>query len=330
MASRIAASALRSGVGVGGLLQQQHLKSTRKAFCKTRSYTCAITRGIPDSFAKALSSHSDSHTTISVPKAREEHAEYVSFMRSVVPTIHLSSSEEYPDCPFVEDAAVVIGNRAVICQIGAKSREGEVGPIREALTQLGLDIIDMADECAGAFVDGGDVLYPVTSPSLDGHVGRPPTVSKGRHLLVGLSGRTNMDGVRVLEKAFGGHQGGVDVVPVAIPDIKESGALHLKSIVTHIDEKTLLVPRGHVGDEVLVAMKAEERGYDAIRLPDIAACNVVAINGIVMASPTECQESTSILEKEMMQREYEIKYIPNVEYAKCDGAMTCRSILLDI
>ena len=301
----------------GALLQQQ-LK---------RSYTCAITRGIPDSFVQALSSQSDSRITISVPKAREEHAEYVSFMRSVVPTVHLPASEQHPDCPFVEDATVVIGNRAVMCQIGADSRKGEVGPIREALSQLGLEIVEMANECESATVDGGDVLYPVTSFGGDFANRRPPT---GRFLFVGLSGRTNMDGVKVLDEAFRGYQGGIEVIAVPIPDITESGALHLKSIVTHVDENTLLVPNGQLGDEVLAAMKAEERGFDAIRLPDIAACNVVAINGVVMASPTECKESTAIFEKEINQRGYKIKYIPNIEYAKCDGAMTCRSILLDI
>eukprot|EP00562_Extubocellulus_spinifer_P035752 CAMPEP_0178703778 /NCGR_PEP_ID=MMETSP0699-20121125/13763_1 /TAXON_ID=265572 /ORGANISM="Extubocellulus spinifer, Strain CCMP396" /LENGTH=315 /DNA_ID=CAMNT_0020350951 /DNA_START=57 /DNA_END=1004 /DNA_ORIENTATION=+ len=305
---------------VRGASLQQQLK---------RSYTCAITRGIPDSFVQALSSKSDPQITISVPKAREEHAEYVSFMRSAVPTVHLPASEQHPDCPFVEDAAVVIGNRAVICRIGADSRKGEVGPIREALSQLGLEIVEMANECESATVDGGDVLHPVTSFGGD-FANRQPSTSVGRYLFVGLSGRTNMDGVKVLDEAFRGYKGGIEVIAVPIPDITESGALHLKSIVTHVDENTLLVPSGRLGDEVLAAMKAEERGFDAIRLPDIAACNVVAINGVVMASPTECKESTAIFETGMNQRGYKIKYIPNIEYAKCDGAMTCRSILLDI
>lgn len=299
-----------------------------------RSYTCAITRAIPDSFADALSSQDDSHNNISVSKAREEHQDYVQFMRSVLPTIHLPASNDFPDAPFVEDTAVVIGNRAVICNIGAESRKGEVGPIREVLERLGLDIVDMA-ESVNATVDGGDVLYPISSPAnarvqmVNGK--RPATVSKGRHLFVGLSSRTNMDGVRVLENAFGGAtEGGLEVVPVPIPDISETGALHLKSIVTHVDGKTLLAPTGALGDAVLETMKAEERGYDTIRLPDIAACNVVVVNDIVMASPSECQDTSLIFESAMEERGLAIKYIPNVEYAKCDGAMTCRSILLDI
>uniref|UniRef100_A0A6U0KJH8 Uncharacterized protein n=1 Tax=Minutocellus polymorphus TaxID=265543 RepID=A0A6U0KJH8_9STRA len=311
--------------------------STQVPRLSTRSYTCAITRGIPDTFADALSSQDDSHINISVSKAREEHEQYVKFMRSVLPTVHLPASNDYADSPFVEDTAVVIGNRAVICNIGAKSRKGEVGPIRETMERLGLDIIDMAEESANATVDGGDVLYPISSPAkvetqmVDGK--RPATVSKGRHVFVGLSARTNMDGVRVLENAFGGSTGtagGLEVVPVPIPGISETGALHLKSIVTHVDGNTLLAPTGSLGDEVLGIMKAEERGYEAIRLPDIAACNVVVVNGIVMATPTECQESKQIFESAMEQRGLSIKYLTNVEYAKCDGAMTCRSILLDM
>lgn len=300
-----------------------------------RSYTAAITRGIPDSFADALSSQDDSQNIISVPKAREEHEEYVKFMRSVLPTVHLPASNDYPDAPFVEDTAVVIGNRAVICNIGAESRKGEVGPVREVLERLGLDVVDMATECANATVDGGDVLYPISSPANVGmqmvNGKRPATVSKGRHLFVGLSGRTNKDGVRVLENAFGGAtEYGLEVVPVPIPDISETGALHLKSIVTHVNVKTVLAPTGDLGDAVLETMRTKERGYEAIRLPDIAACNVVAVNGIVMASPSACQETKQIFESAMEERGLAIKYLTNVEYAKCDGAMTCRSILLDI
>ena len=315
------------------------LRSCRPRLSTSRSYTAAITRGIPDSFADALSSQDDSHNKISVPKAREEHEEYVKFMRSVLPTVHLPASNEYPDAPFVEDTAVVIGSRAVICNIGAESRKGEVGPVREVLERLCLDVVDMATECANATVDGGDVLYPISSPANVGmqmtNGKRPATVSKGKHLFVGLSGRTNMDGVRVLENAFGnateyGLEVVLEVVPVPIPDISETGALHLKSIVTHVDEKTLLAPTGSLGDAVLETMKAKERGYATIRLPDIAACNVVVVNGIVMASPSQCHETKHTFESAMEERGLAIKYLTNVEYAKCDGAMTCRSILLDI
>lgn len=66
-----------------------------------------------------------------------------------------------------------------------------------------------------------------------------------------------MDGVRVLENAFGNAtEYGLEVVPVPIPDISETGALHLKSIVTHVDEKTLLVPTGDLGDAVLECKKS--------------------------------------------------------------------------
>lgn len=140
-----------------------------------------------------------------------------------------------------------------------------------------------------------------------------------------------MDGVRVLENAFGNAtEYGLEVVPVPIPDISETGALHLKSIITHVNETTLLAPTGDLGDAVLETMSAKERGYEAIRLPDISACNVVVVNGIVMASPSQCQETKQIFESAMEERGLAIKYLTNVEYAKCDGAMTCRSILLDI
>lgn len=283
----------------------------------SRGFTFAVTRGIPNSFDKALSSSIDpEHSSICVEKAREEHERYVSFLRTLVPTAHLEALEQHPDCPFVEDVAVAIGGKAVVCTMGAVSRLGEESGVVDVLRQLGVKVTQMRRVAADARLDGGDVLHPRSSWG-----------ANGKHVFVGISGRTNAEGASVLEDVFGAE---VEVVRVPIPLPKDGGALHLKSIVTHVDEETLLAPVGPLGDEVLRLMQADRRGYRAIRLPEAACCNVVVINGTVMATPTQCPETKDIFEREMESIGLDIKYIPNVEYAKCDGAMTCRSILLDI
>ena len=66
-----------------------------------------------------------------------------------------------------------------------------------------------------------------------------------------------------------------------------------------------------------------------MRLPDIAACNVVSANGHVLASPDICNESKEILKREVEQkRGMSLVYVDASEFAKYDGALTCKSILI--
>jgi dimethylargininase len=139
---------------------------------------------------------------------------------------------------------------------------------------------------------------------------------------VGISERTDEAAVSVLAKAFDNQ------VVTAIPF--EGNALHLKSIVTHMNDTTLLAPTGSLGDEVLSAMKATELGYETIRLPSMLACNVVAVNGAILAQDTGCPESKTLLRKAAEERGLQIEFLQFSEFAKCDGALTCCSVLLQI
>jgi dimethylargininase len=265
-------------------------------------HTFAISREIPKSFEEALSNQISD--PISMDKCLQQHAIYLEKLRSHIPTLCLPGLESNPDCVFVEDCAVIIGNRAVINNMGHLSRRGEADSIKEILIQLGMDVTDMRDVSNQAICDGGDVLYT------------------GRHLFVGMSSRTNSASARVLREAF-------DIEVVIVPSIGEK-VLHLKSAVTHIDERTLLAPTGASGDAVLKAMKAHERGYDVVRLPNILACNVVAVNGWIMAQDTKCQESRQKIEKAVQERNLQLEWVDTSELAKKDAALTCCSLLISL
>lgn len=90
-------------------------------------YTHAIVRGIPVSLAKeALRS---SQTEVDLAKAVKEQEAYVEVLRTRLglEVVELPADESLPDCVFVEDAAVVCGDTALITRPGAESRRGEVG-----------------------------------------------------------------------------------------------------------------------------------------------------------------------------------------------------------
>eukprot|EP00978_Attheya_sp_CCMP212_P030908 scaffold115145_cov55-Attheya_sp.AAC.1 len=289
-----------------------------------RNYNTAIVREVPTSLSRALSHYhlaeADSDG-ISYDVARSQHNLSVEQLQArLFRVINLPASEKHPDCVFVEDSAVIIGNQAVVMRIGAPSRQGEVNDIKSVLEhELGVHVTDMREVDPEATCDGGDVLFP-TCPTGD--------PSKGRHLFVGLSTRTNLAGFQILKDTFGSVFHNIEVI--AVPGIHELGSLHLKSIMTHVNEDTLLVPQGAVGDNVLDAIRAKERGYTAIRLKDAAACNVVVVNNVVLAQPILCIETKQLLETEMKQRGLDVVYVDTSEFAKCDGSLTCLSLLLNI
>ncbi|MGK3742746.1 MAG: dimethylargininase [Bacillariaceae sp.] len=289
-----------------------------------RMYSLAIAREVPKSLSNAVTISNSSNKNINYDRAKSEHDNYLKVIRKYIPVLCLPPLDDLPDSMFVEDTVVAIGNKAVITNPGHISRRNEVDTIRQILqNQLGMNVTDMRDEnqnnkeyttgIATAYCDGGDVLYT------------------GRHLFVGVSGeRTNYEAISIL-------QNGLDIEIIPIPFKQRVGALHLKSIITHIDEHTLLVPDNDIGDYVIQTMMNESHSkYDIIRLPNhaILSCNVVSINGEVLiaqlSNHEEDYQTRNILQEVANERNLKLEFVSLNEAAKCDGALTCCSVLLDL
>ncbi|HCB50708.1 MAG TPA: N(G),N(G)-dimethylarginine dimethylaminohydrolase, partial [Chloroflexi bacterium] len=106
-----------------------------------------------------------------------QHANYINELRSIgLEVTILDALLGYPDAYFVEDAAVVTPNVAVITNPGAPSRQGE----ERALESLLASYREVARIQAPGTVEGGDVLMV------------------GNHFFVGISERTNKEGARQL------------------------------------------------------------------------------------------------------------------------------------
>jgi dimethylargininase len=297
----------------------QSLSTTAAVKRSSSTYNFAITRDVPSSFPNALSHYYNAHdtateepTAISLEQARQQHEQYVKTLRTCVPTLCLPPLEEHADSVFVEDTVVAIGDTAVITKPGHPSREGEVDTIKDILQRLGMNVLDMRSDFAdmvsgmGVLCDGGDVLYT------------------GRHLFVGLSKRTNQQAVDMLQQVFQGV-----TTTIAVP-MDGDEALHLKSVVTHMDAHTLVAPVGAWVDDWLKDMSASELGYDVIRVPQVEACNIVTVNGSVLAQDVNCKSSRGILEAAAIQRNLQLKFVNTSEFAKVDGALTCCSVLLSL
>jgi dimethylargininase len=150
-----------------------------------------------------------------------------------------------PDCVFVEDIAVVLDELALVTRPGAPSRRAEIPAIDRALS----DYREVEHIAPPATLDGGDVLV------------------LGRDIFVGLSARTNEEGVRQTRSKLEPLGYSVTGVPV-------SGCLHLKSAVGQVSPDTLLVNREWVdaavfGDRRLIDVDASEpRAAGALPIGD--------------------------------------------------------------
>ena len=250
-------------------------------------------------------------------------------------------SNEYPDCAFVEDTVIAIGKYALITRMGHTSRRGEGDSVSTALLQLGMEVLNMNDYHNATDwiygrgkrnVTGGTVD---TSPVIDGDLA---TVDGGdvlyteRHIYVGLSDRTNIEGAMFIRQFFSSYD--VIVVPQISLDpntkLTHPIPLHLKSAVTHIDSYTLLLPTGPYGDYLVEAMNVEEFAYKVHRVPDLLSCNVISCNGHVIVQDTLCKRSQEILFDAVMESDQDLVRVDTSELAKKDAALTCCSVLLEV
>ena len=91
----------------------------------------AIVRGVPSSYGTALAKYFGTGPT-DIEEARNQHSSYVSKLKEFGVSIkEIETDNDYPDCCFVEDTAVMIDGKALISNLGAPSRVGEEAAVAE-------------------------------------------------------------------------------------------------------------------------------------------------------------------------------------------------------
>ena len=276
----------------------------------------ALVRPPPASFASG-EVRAPSAEAVDVPRAQAQHAEYVAQLRRfVMDIIELPTMDNHPDCCFVEDVALtnLDPGRALITNVGAASRRGEEGPVADALrTLLGDDaVVDMRSDSGGSDNDGGD------APALDGG----DVLFTGRDVFVGLSERTNAAGA-----AFLRAHGVPDDLRDRVHAVPVLGNLHLKSVVTNLDDEALVVADTEGGRAMFAAMDAAAGGGYAAVMVEEGAANVMPVNGAVFCA-AQYPESAAVLAAACAERGLEFVGLDNGEFEKQDGAHTCKSLLI--
>jgi dimethylargininase len=175
----------------------------------------AITREVSPSIAECELTHLR-RRAIDLEVARAQHARYADALRAAGCEVRMLPADPgFPDGVFVEDAAVVFDEIAVIARPGAARRRGETEAVAVALAPF----LSQTRIEPPATLDGGDVLRV------------------GRRVFVGMSGRTDRTAVDQLEVALRSH--GYTLRPIPV-----DACLHLKSAVTQVaPDAVLLNPR---------------------------------------------------------------------------------------
>ncbi len=226
---------------------------------------------------------------IDVERALAQHAAYVAALESLGCTIlALPPLADQPDAAFVEDAAVVLDDVAIVPNMGAPSRRAESASVAAALAQH--RPIERMSE--GTTLDGGDVLR------------------MGDTLYVGWSSRTNHAGLRELAHRVLPHG-------LAVKAVEVRGCLHLKTACTRLDDDTLLARPRWVSLERV-------RGVRVLAAPDEEpfGANVVALDGGVIV-PAEHPRTAELL----AGAGHRVVPIELDELAKAEAGPTCLSLL---
>lgn len=250
----------------------------------------AITRQVSPSINQCeLSFHE--RQPIDVNRAIDQHTAYEQLLSELgVRVVRLAAGPDLPDAVFVEDPAVVVDDVAVISRMGAVSRRPEAKSLADVLS-LYRPLKFLTEP---ATLDGGDVMRI------------------GRALYVGVSARTNRDGVEQLTHLLGPYD--YEVKPIEV-----SGCLHLKSACSYVGNDTVLVNRSWIDAQALHRL-------DPIDVPDeeSAAANALLVSDVVIL-PASFPKTRALLER----RGFRVRSIDMSELQKAEAGVTCTSLIFD-
>jgi dimethylargininase len=249
----------------------------------------ALVRDVSPEIGRCELSHL-ARAPIDVARAARQHAAYRSALTAAGCAIEpLPPAPDHPDGVFVEDTAVVLDELAVITRPGAPSRRDETVSVADALRRY-RPIERIAQP---ATLDGGDVLV------------------SGRTLFVGLTARTSSLGVAELARITVSAGYTVRTAPV-------TGCLHLKSAVTEVGDRTLLINPEWVDPSL----------FEDYRLIPIDPCEPFGANALRIGGAILYPREFPRTAKRLRDEGFDVRDVEASELAKAEGGVTCCSLVL--
>ena len=250
----------------------------------------AITRAVSPAIVRCELSFID-RKPIDLAQAREQHQAYEVLLAKLgARVISLPPDPDLPDSMFVEDPAIVLDELAVILPLGTDSRRGEAASLAKELAKYR----KLAYVQPPGTLEGGDVLRI------------------GRTLFVGLTKRSNAEGIRQLGELVRPY--GYEVIPVPV-----TGCLHLKSAVTWIADNILLANRAWFDTKPFVS-------FDWIDVDpsEPHAANALALGGTVIL-PASFPKTRG----RIGSLDFRVTTLDISELQKAESGLTCSSLLFE-
>jgi dimethylargininase len=252
----------------------------------------AITREVSPAIGRCELTHL-ARQPIDLERARAQHLKYEQCLAGLGCTlVRLPAEPRLPDSVFVEDTAVVLDEVALITRPGARSRRAETKPVAEVLASY-RRVFHVHAPCT---LDGGDVLVV------------------GRHVFVGLSRRTNQTGLEEVRSLLTPLGYRVEGAPVF-------GALHLKSAVTRVAERTLVINHNWTDTSVFAGVG------DALELIDVAPEEPLGANALLIEETVVYPEAYPLTRRRLEDRGIRVVGVDVSELAKAEGGATCSSLV---
>lgn len=194
-------------------------------------------------------------------KALEEYQSFEALLAESGTDLHYLPQDDKVnmDSIYCRDASIATNHGIIICNMGKKGRVHEPLAEKEAFEMYQMKIL--GEIKSPGTLEGGDVAW------LDEHT-----------LAVGLTYRTNEEGIKQLKNLLSPH--GVNIIVVPLPHYRgPSDVFHLMSILSPVDKNLAVVysPLMPIifGNELL------NRGFEFVEVPDeefeSMGCNVLAI-----------------------------------------------------
>lgn len=226
-------------------------------------------------------------------KALKQHDKYLEILKSIGLDVYvIKPDENFPDSVFVEDAALLTDKCAVITNPGAASRNGEK-------TEMAAHVAQFYDPNKNMHY----IQYPGTLDAGD-------VMMVDNDYYVGITQRTNMEGIKQLTEIFKPY--GYNVIPVPVAE-----GLHLKSSVSYLEHNNLLIT-SDLFDNPLFDK------FNKIRVPDDEkyCANSIWLNETIIVP----EGFPKTLELIKALPGYKVVLCDTSEIRKLDGGLSCTSL----
>jgi dimethylargininase len=251
----------------------------------------AITRAVSPAINQCeLSFHE--RRPIDLDRCIAQHSAYEECLKLLgVTVVSLAAEPTLPDSVFVEDAAVVLDEIAVITRMGAPSRRPESAGLAETISRFRR--VEFLKE--PATLEGGDVLRI------------------GRRLFIGMTARTNVEGIDQMKRL-------VQPYGFAVESIEVRHCLHLKSACSSVGNDAVLMNSNWIDRERFAKFEIIE--VDPL---EPGAANVLLVNDQVIM-PSNFPRTAATLD----DRGFEIQPLDVSELQKAEAGVTCCSLIFQI